>query len=78
MKRLWRSRKSVFARLLLGLGGIHLLEDTLEDVILASVARFVPMPVWALYTVILVISLTFLTGFTYFMTRYAYRFAHKD
>lgn len=78
MKRLWRSRKSVFARLLLGLGGIHLLEDTLEDVLLASVARFVPMPIWVLYTVIIVISLTFLAGFTYFMTRYAYKFAKKD
>ena len=77
MKRLWNGR-SLFFKLVFGLGGIHLVEDTLEDVLLATIARFAPVPVWALYLIILVLSVTFLVAFTYLMARYAYRFAHKD
>ncbi len=77
MKRLWAKLKSSpWGRLLAGLGLIHLIEDTLEDILLATIARFLPVPIWALYAIIVTIALVIVVIFTYVMAKYAWKIAN--
>ena len=49
---------TLFSTVMVGFLGIH----TLEDVLLLSIGRFLPVPVWAMYTIGLLLSWLVLGG----------------
>ena len=49
---------TLFSTVMVGFLGIH----TLEDILLLSIGRFLPVPVWAMYTIGLLLSWLVLGG----------------